>query len=60
MKKKPKRGWHVVKPSAKWGCRGGRACGAIPMRAYVTWRRDGSTIEKRYCIRHARLHGCTK
>ena len=51
-------GWRRVKPDAAWGCRGGRACGSIPRRAYVTRRRDGSLNAKRYCVAHAKKHGC--
>ena len=51
--------WCRVRPSAKYGCRGGRSCGNVPRFARRTFHRNGDVTEHRYCVKDARKHGCT-
>lgn len=51
--------WRRVAPNAKWGCRGGRDCGNIPRFERKTFKRNGGVRRHRYCVTHARRHGCT-
>lgn len=50
--------WRRVRPSAKYGCRGGRSCGNVPRFARRTFRRNGVISEHRFCATHARRRGC--
>lgn len=50
--------WRRVRPSPKYGCRGGRDCGSIPRFERKTFRRNGDVSRSRYCVKHARKHGC--
>lgn len=61
--RKPK--WFIVVKDSDWSCRARRSgknsgplCDQVPDRAEMTFKKDGTVNERRYCKKHAHLRGC--